>query len=57
MGEKLMENQGYFNKFACTDALQGQLLVTGDKDLLLFPVQGGYLAHGKFYNLFLDEKG
>jgi len=57
MGGKLVEDKGYFSKFVSIDPFQHQLPVSGDKDVLLFLVQGEYLSYGKFYGLCLRRKG
>ena len=41
-----MEGKSYFS--VCTEPFQHQLLVSGDKDVLLFLIQGGHLSHKKF---------
>ena len=44
-----MEDKSYFSRLACT-------FISGDKNVL-FLVQGGYLSHGKFYDLQVERGG
>ena len=56
-GLVLMDDKGYFSKFAHTGSFWCQLPVSGDRNVLLFLAQKGRLSHGKIYNLLLDRKG
>lgn len=54
---KSMEDRGYFSRCVCTSLFQHWLPVSGDKNVLLFLIQGGYLSHEKFYDFLLHRKG
>lgn len=41
----------------CTHPVRHRLPVSGDREVLLFLVQAGYLSHRKFYQLLSDGKG
>lgn len=48
-----MEDKACFSRFACTGPFRHRLLGSAD-DNVLFPVQGGHLTSGKFYDLLLS---
>ena len=53
-GKSWTVTRKYFSRFICTDPFWCQLPVSGDKNVLFFLVQGGYLSHRK-YDLLLGR--
>lgn len=56
MEAALVDDKGYFNKFACTDPFQHWFPVSSNKNILLFLVQRRHYSHGKFGGLFWGKK-
>lgn len=52
-----MKDQGYFSWVVCTGYFGHQPPVSGEKNVLLYLVQGRHLPHGKHYGLLLGRKG
>lgn len=53
---KLMGDKGHFGRFVCIDLFWCWLFASGDKNVVLFLVKGGYLSLGKLYALLLGRK-
>lgn len=54
--EKLMECKGYFRRLVCTGLFGHGLTVSGDKNVLLFLIQGGHFYHEKFCDLLCVQE-